>query len=85
MKLLIIAGVLGALLDILLHVLQLVDIPALRNLAKRKAAAWITLASAALIAVSLIVQFNAGTFVMCLFIAGLAMFSIITGKEMEHD
>lgn len=79
--LLIVAGVLGALLDVSLHVLQLIDVPLVRRL--QPLTGWITLASALFIGLSLIAQFNAGTLVMDAFIGGLAVFSLVTGKEIE--
>lgn len=80
MKLLLIcAGVLGALLDILLHVLQLHDLPWFRSLQDHTAA--ITLLSAGLIGLSLLVQFNAGTLVMIVFIAFLAITSMKNNKK----
>lgn len=77
--LLICAGVLGALLDILLHVLQLHDIPMFRYLQNHTAA--ITLLSVGLIGLSLLVQFNAGTLVMVAFIAFLAITSPNSNKK----
>lgn len=81
-SLLIGAGVAGALLDVLLHVLQLYDLPFLKYLQGKTA--WITLFSAVLIALSLFAQFNAGTLCMDIFIGGLAVVSLITGKEFDH-
>lgn len=77
--LLICAGVLGALLDILLHVLQLHDLPMFRYLQNHTAA--ITLLSVGLIGLSLLVQFNAGTLVMVAFIAFLAITSPNSNKK----
>jgi hypothetical protein len=70
---LVCAGVLGASLDILLHVLQLHDIPFLRGLQRQAPA--ITLLSVLMVALSLTVQFNAGTLLTCIFIAILAISS----------
>lgn len=80
---LVTCGVLGALLDCLLHVLQLLHVPFIERLQRHTAE--ITLLSVALILASLIVQFNAGTLVMVLFIGSLAVFSLITHNELLHD
>lgn len=77
--LLICAGVLGALLDILLYVLQLHDLPMFRYLQNHTSA--ITLLSVGLIGLSLLVQFNAGTLVMVAFIAFLAITSPNSNKK----
>lgn len=78
---LISAGILGALLDGFLHVLQLHDLPWLRFLQTK--AAWITLLSAFLIGLSLLAQFNAGTLIMDIFIAVLAVTSIKGSNSRE--
>lgn len=79
---LIICGAIGALLDIALHVLQLVDLPLPACLTDRRAAAIITVTSAGLIGLSLIVQFNVGALLITLFVGGLGVWSLVTGKEL---
>lgn len=84
MKVLIVCGVLGALLDILLHVIQLLRLPVPERFTNRKAAGIITVASSGLIGMSLLAQFNAGVLLITLFVGGLGVYSLITGKELEH-
>lgn len=74
-------GVVGAGLDVLLHVLQLLKHPRRKTLQAN--AAWITLASVTLIGLSLFAQFNAGTLVLTVFIMGLALASLITGRDLD--
>lgn len=81
---LVICGVLGALLDVALHVLQLCKLPLPSCLTDQRAAAIITVISAALIGLSLIVQFNMGALLITLFVGGLGVFSLVTGKDLEH-
>lgn len=81
-RILIGAGLLGASLDVLLHILQLHDIPILRKLQGHTAI--ITLLSALLIGASLFAQFNAGALLLDVFIGTLAIISLVTGKELDH-
>lgn len=84
MKTLILCGVLGALLDILLHVIQLLHLPVPERFTDRKAAGIITVASSGLIGLSLFAQFNAGVLLITLFVGALGIYSLVTGKEIEH-
>lgn len=77
---LIVAGVIGAALDILLHILQMFHIP----WATRRTASIITLVSCLGIAASLFAQFNLAAALIQLFVAGLAILALVTGKEFEH-
>ena len=79
--LLIYVGVLGVLLDIVLHVLQMFPKLAPSNV---RVAAWITLVSCVLGGASLIPQWNLPLLVMEAFVGLLAVVSILTGKEVEH-
>lgn len=81
MTYLIYVGVVGVLLDILLHVLQMFPKLAPSSV---KAAAWITLASCVLGGLSLIPQWNLPLLVMEVFVGGLSVLSLVTGKEADH-
>lgn len=81
MHTLIYIGVLGVLLDILLHVLQM--FPKLAP-APVRVAAWVTLASCVLGGLSLIPQWNLPLLIMEAFVGVLAIVSLVTGREVEH-
>jgi hypothetical protein len=81
MKALVLVGVLGVLLDIILHVLQM--FPKLVPSTVR-VAAWVTLASCILGGLSLIPQWNLPLLIMEAFVGGLAVVSLLTGKDLEH-
>ena len=75
--LLVILGVIGAAIDIILHILQLTKVYE----ASTRFAGWLTLASCILVGVSLIGHFNLGAFLIEFFVGLLSIYAIVTGKE----
>lgn len=78
---LIFVGVVGVLLDIVLHVLQMFPKVAPSSV---KVASWITLASCFLGGLSLIPQWNLPLLIMEVFVGGLAILSLVLGKDLDH-
>ena len=79
---LLLCGLVGAGLDIGLHILQLSHkLPAW---ATRKMSAWLTLASCVLVGITLVPHFNLGAALIELFVGALAIYAIVTGKEVDH-
>lgn len=77
--LLAICGAVGAFIDILLHFTQLFP----RFTLSIRTTAIITLIGAGLMLASCLAAFNTAALFMGLGIAGMAVFSLITGKEVD--
>jgi hypothetical protein len=84
MTTLIIFGVIGALIDIGLHILQMFKVNS-AVLSSRVFASWVTLAGCILGLLSCVPQWNAGLFLINLFVGGLAVLALLTGKEIGHE
>lgn len=77
--LLAILGACGALVDISLHFLQLWP----QFEPSRKFTSWLTCGAGFLMMLSCVSAFNWAALVMGLGIAGMAIFSLVTGKELD--
>ena len=76
---LMILGIAGALVDLALHFLQLIN----PELVSPRGTAWITLGGCLMLGLSLLGGFNAGTLVLAFSVGGMAIYSLITGKEVH--
>jgi hypothetical protein len=76
---LIIAGVLGALVDLALHVLQLWP----RFVPSQRFVNWLTFGSGTLILASCITAPNAAAITMGSVVIGMSLFAMFTGKEVH--
>lgn len=77
--LLLVAGALGALIDIALHVLQLWP----RLVPSHKTVQYLTIGSGVLMVASCTVAPNPGALVMGLGLIGMTLFSMVTGRELD--
>lgn len=76
---LMVCGILGALVDLALHVLQLWP----RFVPSQKFVCWLTAGSGSLILASCITAPNAAAITMGLVVIGMSVFALVTGKEVH--
>jgi hypothetical protein len=72
-------GVVGALVDLALHFLQLIN----PELVSPRGTALITIGGCALLGLSLLGGFNAGALVLAISVGGMGVYSLATGKEVH--